>query len=308
MPQVIEPPVSSAEKASGHQLPAASLNEAGKEHNTTTRSNAQTASSSKEGLMRRLLVLTYGVFSYAIFFATFCYAVGWVGNLWVPKSIDSALVGPVWQALLVNTLLLAVFAVQHSVMARPTFKRWWTRFIPESAERSTYVLLSSLALLLTFWQWQPLGGVIWNVENATGRFLLYSMFGFGWLLVLATTFLINHFDLFGLRQVWLFARGKEYRPLAFVTPGPYRWVRHPLYVGWLCAFWFTPTMTAAHLLFAVVTTAYILVAIQLEERDLVDVHGRSYAEYRRSVPMLIPRSPKSLSGPGARTLATGEHE
>ena len=176
MSKVIEPPVSSTEKARGHQLPAASLNEAGKEHKTRTRSNTQ-AAVSEASLTRRLLVLTYGVVSYAIFFATFCYAVGWVGNLWVPKSIDSAPVGPVWQAFLVNTLLLAVFAVQHSVMARPAFKRWWTRFIPQSAERSTYVLLSSLALLLMFWLWRPLGGVIWNVENATGRFLLHAMFG-----------------------------------------------------------------------------------------------------------------------------------
>jgi protein-S-isoprenylcysteine O-methyltransferase Ste14 len=260
------------------------------------------------GLVGRLGVLTYGVVSYAIFFATFCYALGWVGNLWVPKSMDSAPVGSGWRALLVNALLLAVFAVQHSVMARPAFKRWWTRFIPESAERSTYVLLSSLALLFLFWQWQPMGGVIWNVENATGRVLLHTMFGFGWLLVLATTFLINHFDLFGLRQVWLFARGKEYRPLGFVTPGPYRWVRHPLYVGWLFAFWSTPTMTAAHLFFAVATTAYILVAIQFEERDLVDVHGRSYAEYRRKVPMLIPRAPGSLNSPAAPTAASAAQE
>ena len=271
-------------------------------------SNAHGISSPRAGLMRRLLVLAYGVVSYAIFFTTFCYALGWVGNLWVPKSMDSAPVGSVWQALLVNTLLLAVFALQHSVMARPAFKRWFTGFIPESAERSTYVLLSSLALLFMFWQWQPMGGVIWKVENTTGRFLLHTMFGFGWVLVLATTFLINHFDLFGLRQVWLFARGKEYRPLGFVTPGPYRWVRHPLYVGWLCAFWFTPTMTAAHLLFAVATTVYILVAIQFEERDLVDVHGRSYSEYRRKVPMLIPRAPRPPSGLGARTLASGERE
>jgi protein-S-isoprenylcysteine O-methyltransferase Ste14 len=222
--------------------------------------------------------------------------------------MDSTPVGSVWQALLVNTLLLAVFAVQHSVMARPAFKRWWTRFVPESAERSTYVLLSSLALLLMFWQWQPMGGVIWNVENATGRILLHAMFGLGWLLVLATTFLINHFDLFGLRQVWFFARGKEYRPLGFVTPGPFRWVRHPLYVGWLCAFWFTPTMTAAHLLFAVATTAYILLAIQFEERDLVDIHGRSYTEYRRKVPMLIPRAPGLLDNSTARTTASAVQE
>ena len=208
MPQVIEPTISSAEKASGRQLHTASLNELGKEYNTRTWSNVQTASSSGVSLRGRLVVLTYGVFSYVIFFATFCYAVGWVGNLWVPKSIDSAPVGPVWQALLVNTLLLAVFAVQHSVMARPCLQAVVDLASSPNRRTEHLCLPSSLALLLMFWQWQPLGGVIWNVENTTGRLLLHSMFGFGWLLVLATTFLINHFDLFGLRQVWLFARRK----------------------------------------------------------------------------------------------------
>lgn len=307
MPPRIEDPTSEANMAAD-QMPAARGHRERIELTTRKVSNTHPVTSARAGLVQRLLVLTYGVVSYAIFFATFCYALGWIGNLWVPKSMDSVPVGSVWQALLVNTLLLAVFAVQHSVMARPAFKRWWTRFIPESAERSTYVLLSSLALLFMFWQWQPMGGVIWNVENATGRILLHAMYGFGWLLVLATTFLINHFDLFGLRQVWLFARGKEYRPLGFVTPGPYRWVRHPLYVGWLCAFWFTPTMTAAHLLFAVATTAYILVAIQFEERDLVDVHGRSYVEYRRKVPMLIPRAPASLGNSATRTTVSAVQE
>lgn len=302
MYSVIKDATSAASKAV-NRGPAATVYRLRQEVDADEVRNAQSLVSAPASLARRLSVLSYGVVSYAIFFATFCYALGWIGNLWVPKSMDSVPVGSVWQALLVNTLLLAVFAVQHSVMARPAFKRWWTRFIPEPAERSTYVLLSSFALLLMFWQWQPMGGVIWNVENATGRILLHAMYGFGWLLVLATTFLINHFDLFGLRQVWLFARGKEYRPLGFVTPGPYQWVRHPLYVGWLCAFWFTPTMTAAHLLFAVATTAYILIAIQFEERDLVDVHGRSYAEYRQRVPMLIPRAPGSPGNLPAQTTS-----
>lgn len=243
----------------------------------------------KASLAERVTILLYGVVSYAIFFATFCYALGWVGNVLVPVSIDSTPRGPFGQALLVNSLLLALFAIQHSVMARPGFKQWWTQIVPQPAERSTYVLFSSLALLLMFWQWQPMGGVVWAVQNPIGSTLLMGMFFFGWFLVLITTFLINHFDLFGLRQVWLFARGKEYRPLSFVTPGPYKWVRHPLYVGWLFAFWSTPTMTAAHLLFALAMTAYILVAIQLEEKDLVDAHGRAYEMYRKSVPMLIPR-------------------
>ena len=196
---------------------------------------------------------------------------------------------PFGTALLINLGLLSLFAIQHSVMARPWFKRVWTRVVPQAAERSTYVLASSLALILLFWQWSPLGGVVWDVQNPTGRALLYAGFAFGWLLVLVTTFLINHFDLFGLRQVWLYLRGRAYRPLHFVTPGPYRLVRHPLYVGWLFAFWATPTMTVTHLLFAVMTTAYILVAIQLEERDLVDAHPE-YAEYKRRVPMIVPDS------------------
>jgi protein-S-isoprenylcysteine O-methyltransferase Ste14 len=239
--------------------------------------------------LSRFLVLVYGVFAYAIFFATFLGAVGFVGDFLVPKTIDGTPTGSALNAILVDVALLGVFALQHSVMARPAFKRALTRFIPEAAERSTYVLMSSLALIVLFLGWQPVGGVVWQVESAVGRGLLWSGFGFGWLTVLVTTFLINHFDLFGLRQVWKFFRGVPYAGLKFVTPGPYKLVRHPLYVGWLFAFWCAPTMTAAHLLFAVVTTAYILVAIQLEERDLINYHGREYAEYRRRTPMLVPR-------------------
>jgi protein-S-isoprenylcysteine O-methyltransferase Ste14 len=239
-------------------------------------------------LLQRTSVLIYGVVSYAIFFATFCYAAGFVGDFLVPKTMDSAPSRSFGAALIINTCLLGLFAVQHSVMARPVFKRLLTRFIPEAAERSTYVLFSSLALILLFWLWQPMGGIVWQVENSIGKFLLHTGFGFGWLLVLVTTFLINHFDLFGLRQVWKFFRATPYRPLKFVTPGPYKLVRHPLYVGWLCAFWFTPAMTVAHLVFALATTAYILIAIQLEERDLVDVHGGDYIDYRKRTPMLVP--------------------
>jgi protein-S-isoprenylcysteine O-methyltransferase Ste14 len=222
------------------------------------------------------------------FLASFLYAIGFVGGFAVPRSIDSMPTDTLGTALAVDVLLLGVFALQHSVMARPAFKRWWTQLIPPAAERSAYVLASSAALALLFWQWRPIGGVVWNVDQPLARGLLHATFAAGWLTVLVTTFLINHFDLFGLRQVWLHLRGRPYEPLGFVTPGPYRWVRHPLYVGWFLAFWATPTMTGAHLLFALMTTAYILVAIQLEERDLAEVHP-GYADYKRQVPMLVPR-------------------
>jgi protein-S-isoprenylcysteine O-methyltransferase Ste14 len=239
--------------------------------------------------MKRIAAFTYGVAVYVLFLGVFLYAVGFIGNLFVPKSLDSAPQVPFLQALLVNLALLGVFGLQHSVMARPAFKRWITRAISPAIERSTYVLFTNLALILMFWAWQPMGGVIWDVQDPAGRAVLYGLFAFGWLLVLVTTFLINHFDLFGLRQVWLYLLGRPYTHLRFVTPGPYRLVRHPLYVGWFFAFWATPTMTGAHLVFAVVTTIYILVAIQLEERDLLDAHGADYANYRARVPMLLPR-------------------
>jgi protein-S-isoprenylcysteine O-methyltransferase Ste14 len=238
-------------------------------------------------MIKRLSIFVYGVLSYAVFFATYLYAIGFVGNLWVPKSMDSVREVPFLTALLTDLGLLGLFAVQHSVMARPAFKRWWTRIVPQAAERSTYVLFSSVALILLFVYWQPLGGLIWNVTSPVAKAVLYGAFAFGWGLVLISTFLINHFDLFGLRQVWLELLGKPYRPLQFGTPLFYRYVRHPLYLGWFFAFWATPTMTVTHLVFAIATTAYILIAIQLEERDLIDAHPE-YEEYRRRVPMLLP--------------------
>jgi protein-S-isoprenylcysteine O-methyltransferase Ste14 len=237
--------------------------------------------------MGSILTLAYGVVSYMAFFLTFLYAIGFLGNIGVPKSLDSGAVGPWQTALAIDVGLLALFALQHSVMARQGFKRMITRVIPPAAERSTYVLFSSLLLMLLFWKWQPLGGVVWEVQHPIGRALLYAGFAFGWTLVLVATFVINHFDLFGLRQTWKAFQGQPQSELRFVTPVLYRIVRHPLYVGWLFAFWCTPTMTVTHLLFAAVTTAYILVAIQLEERDLLTAHPE-YAEYRRQVPMLVP--------------------
>ncbi|HSP99035.1 MAG TPA: isoprenylcysteine carboxylmethyltransferase family protein [Candidatus Dormibacteraeota bacterium] len=243
-------------------------------------------------MIRRVSIFAFGVASYAIFFATFLYAVGFVGNFGVPRTIDGPLQGSLAAAILIDLGLLGLFALQHSVMARRGFKRWLTRFIPEPAERSTYVLASSAALLLLFWQWQPIGGVVWNLESGVARAAAYGVFAIGWATILFCTFLINHFDLFGLRQAWLALRDRPYTPLRFATPSLYRVVRHPLYVGWLLAFWATPTMTATHLLFALATTGYILIAIQLEERDLVHAHGDSYVAYRRRVPMLIPSLPR----------------
>ena len=239
-------------------------------------------------MFKRISIFAYGLVCYAIFFVTFLYALGFVGNFAVPVTMDGPTRMSTGSALLIDLALLGIFAVQHSLMARPFFKRWFTRFIPEPAERSTYVLFSSAALIALFAFWQPLGGVVWNVESALGQALLYGTFFAGWVLVLVSTFLINHFDLFGLRQVWLQLVGKQYTHLRFGTPGPYKLIRHPLYLGWFLAFWATPTMTATHLLFAFMTTAYILIAIQLEERDLVDALGDDYRRYRERVPMIIP--------------------
>ena len=239
-------------------------------------------------MVKRGMAFAYGVACYAAFFGTFLYAIGFVGNVVVPTSMDAGREGALATALLVDLALLALFALQHSVMARPAFKRLWTRVVPEPVERSTYVLASSLALALLFWQWRPIGGGVWHVGGVFATALV-AIGAAGWLTVLASTFLINHFDLFGLRQVWLYLRGLPYTPITFRTPGLYRFVRHPLYVGWLLAFWATPSMSAAHLVFALATTGYILAAIQLEERDLLAAHGEAYRRYRADVPMLVPR-------------------
>jgi len=246
--------------------------------------------------MKRVAVFLFGVLSYAVFFLTFLYALGFIGNFYVPKSMDSGLQVPFWQALLTDALLLGIFAVQHSVMARPAFKRVLTRIIPEPAERSTYVLFSSVALIALFAYWQPLGGVIWNVENPLLRMGVTLLFLWGFLIVLVSTLLINHFDLFGLRQVWLYLIKRPYTHLEFRTPFFYKYVRHPLYVGGFIAFWATPTMTGAHLLFALLTSVYMLMAIRWEERDLLAVHGERYANYRKEVPKLVPSLLPYLGG------------
>ena len=240
------------------------------------------------GALRRAAVLAYGLVCYAMFLGVFLYAMGFVIGFGVPVTLDSVPGRAFVPSMLINLGLLGLFAVQHSVMARPTFKRWWTRFVPAAAERSTYVLFSNLAMILLFLFWQPMGGVVWAAEASWARWTLYAVGAAGWVIVLAATFAINHFDLFGLRQVWLAFRGREYTPLRFKTPGMYSVVRHPLYCGWLLAFWGAPTMTVAHLVFAATTTAYIFVAIQLEERNLIQEHGESYRAYRRRVPMVLP--------------------
>ncbi|CAN7161624.1 hypothetical protein LJR225_000248 [Phenylobacterium sp. LjRoot225] len=219
--------------------------------------------------MSRLLTLIYGVLCYAVFLAVFVYAIGFIGGFVTPTSLDGPPTRPLGEALAVDFGLLALFALQHSGMARPAFKRWWTRIVPESAERSTYVLVSSLAMIALFVLWQPIGGVVWRVSEGPARTVVVGLYLFGWALLLYTTFLIDHFDLFGLKQTWRKFRGQPYLSPRFHTPSLYRLVRHPLYIGWLTIFWYAPVMTTAHLLFAAMTTTYILIAIQLEERDLV---------------------------------------
>jgi protein-S-isoprenylcysteine O-methyltransferase Ste14 len=236
----------------------------------------------------KTLTLVYGAISYLAFLFTTLYAIGFFGNLIVPKTLDSGPSVSFPHALLVDLVLLGLFAVQHSVMARPAFKRWWTRYIPQPMERSTYVLCASLVLLLFYWQWLPVRGDIWNVENTRGRLLLLDVYGFGWLMVLYSTFLINHFDLFGLRQVYMHWRDVGYAPVDMKTPTLYKLVRHPLMLGFLIAFWATPHMTIGHLIFSLAATGYILVGIHLEERDLLAAHGEAYRGYQQRVSMLLP--------------------
>ena len=238
--------------------------------------------------MGRLIAFLYGLVSYVVFFASFLYAIGFVEGLVVPKTIDSGAIVPLAEALIVNLLLMSLFAIQHSVMARPQFKQWWTRLVPKSVERSTYVLFSSLALVLLFWQWRPMPAVVWQIVNPQVAMAVMGLSFVGWLIVLTSTFLINHFELFGLHQVANNLTGRDMPTPIFRTPLYYKFVRHPIYLGFIIAFWLAPTMTMGHLLFAAVTTAYIFVGASLEERDLITVFGDEYRRYKNRVSMIVP--------------------
>ena len=239
-------------------------------------------------MLGRVATLVYGVIAYLVFFFAFLYAIGFVGDMVVPKSIDSGEPTSTMMAILINALLLGLFAVQHSIMARPWFKTIWTKIVPAAAERSTYVLLASLILLLIYWQWRPLPQTVWQIQNEVVTMILHALFWLGWGIVLISTFIINHFDLFGLRHIWLNWRGEPYTYLPFKVTAFYRVVRHPIMLGFIVAFWAAPTMSQGRLLFAIATSAYILVALQFEERDLVHYHGERYAAYKSKVPMIVP--------------------
>lgn len=238
-------------------------------------------------LMKRYLVVGYGAAAYLLFLGAFLYLVAFLGNFWVPRTVDHGLSSPIGEAVVVNLVLLGLFGVQHSVMARPGFKAWWTRLVPATIERSTYVVLSSAVLVLLYWQWRTMPAVIWEVTAPAGRLVLWTLFWLGWVIALAATFMVSHFDLFGLRQVYLAWRGKPYSHIGFHARMLYRMVRHPLMLGFVIAFWAAPTMTAGHLLFSIAMTGYILLAVHLEEHDLVQALGDQYRDYRHRVPMLV---------------------
>ncbi|MFA5806036.1 MAG: methanethiol S-methyltransferase [Melioribacteraceae bacterium] len=239
--------------------------------------------------MKKSIAFLYGVFAYIVFLFAFLYAIGFVGNFIVPKSIDSGTETTFMEAFLVNALLLGIFAIQHSIMARPAFKKWWTNIINPAIERSTFVLLSSLALLLIYWQWQPMTSIVWKAENQAAAMILNGVYFFGWLVVFLSTFMINHFDLFGLKQVFDNLLNKQFQHPKFKTNFFYKIVRHPIMLGFIIAFWATPVMTLGHIIFSVTTTIYIYIAVKfLEEKDLRKFHGEAYEEYQKKVPMLIP--------------------
>jgi protein-S-isoprenylcysteine O-methyltransferase Ste14 len=257
--------------------------------------------------MSGLLILIYGVAAYAVVLGSFVYAVGFVGNMAVPKSIDSGMAGTTAEAIVVDSLLLALFAAQHSIMARRKFKRWLTRFVPKPMERSTYILLASLALILLFWQWRPIPYPVWQAASPLAAIVLTTIFWLGWAILLISTFLISHFELFGLAQVFARLRNREMAAAVFETPLFYKWVRHPIYLGFLLAFWAAPTMTVGHLIFSGAMTIYILVGVRLEERDLAAAFGDRYRVYRREVGMLIPFMGRGIgrAGPPAVKRSIG---
>lgn len=236
----------------------------------------------------RIIFFIYGVIAYMIFMGVNIYGIGFVGDIVVLKSIDSGMEESLIKALIINTLLISLFAIQHSVMARNDFKKWWTKFIPQSIERSTYVIISAFLLMMAMWHWKPIFIIVWDVGNPFGYFFLESLFWIGWVIVILSTFMIDHFDFFGLRQVYLNLRNVEYEPLEFRIVALYKYVRHPMMFGLILAFWSTPRMTVGHITFSITMTAYILIGVTLEERDLVRSFGERYKEYQRKVPMLVP--------------------
>ncbi|MGI9308405.1 MAG: methanethiol S-methyltransferase [Gammaproteobacteria bacterium] len=239
--------------------------------------------------MARIASFIYGALVYVFMFLVFLYLFAFLADVLVPTTVDSNIASSYGAAFAVNLGLILLFGVQHSVMARPAFKRWWTQIVPKPIERSTYVLISSLLFALLFWQWRPMEAVVWSIDSGSGQALMWSLYGFGIVLLFASTFVINHFDLFGLRQIWLNLVDKPYTYLKFKVTFLYRFVRHPLYVGWFLIFWATPHMTAGHLLLAIGMSAYILIAIRYEERDMVEFHGDAYREYQRTVPKFLPK-------------------
>ena len=236
----------------------------------------------------RILFFLYGLVAYLLFFAAILYGIGFVGNLWVPKGIDSGAPVSLASAIVVNVSLLLLFAVQHNIMARRWFKDWWTQFVPRPIERSTFVAFSSLILLLLYWQWRPMPETVWHVDNSLGRGVLWALYFLGWAIVFYSSFVIDHFELFGLKQVWMYLTGRELAATPFSERSIYRWVRHPLMLGFILAFWSAPSMSQGRLLFAAVTTVWILIAIRIEERDLDAIIGEPYREYRQRTPMIVP--------------------